>query len=166
MAFIKTLTIDDFYTPEGAYNLSLVAKSLSFVQKELGRELENYNHVPDDISEIISNTIARKVEVDMDNSGVFRFPDVFVHFEPFNTIDDWILVVALDHTYFNIYEHKDGARNALEEYQFPYRDLFQWNVKVNYELEPGQAVFFRPWLFHSFTGNLVQIFRLRDVKCP
>jgi hypothetical protein len=63
MAFIKTLTIDDFYTPEGAYNLSLVAKSLSFVQKELGRELENFNHVPDDISEIISNTIARKVLV-------------------------------------------------------------------------------------------------------
>lgn len=164
MAFIKTLTIDDFYTPEGAHNLSLVARSLQFVQKSLGKEIENFNHVPDDISEIISRTIARKVEVDLDRSGVFRFPDVFVHFEDFETTKDWMLVVALDQTYFNIYEHKDGARNALEEYQFPYMDLFQWNVKVNYELEPGQAVFFRPWLFHSFTGNLIQIFRLRDVE--
>lgn len=164
MAFIKTLTIDDFYTAEGAYNLSLVARSLQFVQKSLGREIENFNHVPDDLSDIISRTIARKVEVDLDRSGVFRFPDVFVHFEDFETTKDWMLVVALDQTYFNIYEHKDGARNALEEYQFPYMDLFQWNVKVNYELEPGQAVFFRPWLFHSFTGNLVQIFRLRDVE--
>ena len=86
-----------------------------------------------------------------------------VFFEDFESDKDWILVVALEHTYFNIYEHKDGARNALEGYEFPYRDLFQWNVKVNYELEPGQAVFFRPWLFHSFTGNLVQIFRLRDI---
>lgn len=164
MAFIKTLTIDDFYTAEGAYNLSLVARSLQFVQKSLGREIENFNHVPDDLSDIISRTIARKVEVDLDRSGVFRFPDVFVHFEDFETTKDWMLVVALDQTYFNIYEHKDGARNALEEYQFPYMDLFQWNVKVNYELEPGQAVFFRPWLFHSFTGNLIQIFRLRDVE--
>jgi hypothetical protein len=63
MAFIKTLTIDDFYTPEGAHNLSLVARGLSFIQKDLGREIENFNHVPDDMSEIVSNTIARKVEV-------------------------------------------------------------------------------------------------------
>ena len=117
MAFIKTLTIDDFYTPDGAHNLSLVARGLPFIQKDLGREIENFNHVPDDISDIISTVIARKVEVDMDRSGVFRFPDVFVHFEDFESTKDWILVVALDHTYFNIYEHKDGARNALEGYK-------------------------------------------------
>jgi len=62
MAFIKTLTIDDFYTHEGATNLSLVARGLPLVQKDLGREIENFNHVPDDISEIISNTIAQFIQ--------------------------------------------------------------------------------------------------------
>jgi hypothetical protein len=40
--------------------------------------------------------------------------------------------------------------------------LFEWDLKTNYLLDPGQGILFRPWLFHSFDTGLIQMFRLRE----
>lgn len=162
MAFIKTITIDDFYTKSQATELYQIASGLQYVQGEISSEVENFNHVPADIDNIFSSVLGRKMKVDVDRSGVFRYTEPFVHFEDFKSTDEWIFIVALENTMFNLYEHTSGARNALENHVFSYRNFLEWNLRVNYELEPGHGIFFRPWLFHSFTRSLVQLFRLRE----
>jgi hypothetical protein len=158
------MTIDGYYTKEKAQEISQVISSLNdYTTKEFGKELNNFNMVADNADEIFSKVLNKKVEVDLDRSGIFRFPEFFVHFESFKSLDEWLFVVAIDHSTFNIFEHESGVENALQGYDFNYRNLLEWDVVVNYQLKPGQGVFFRPWLFHSFDWGLIQIFRLREL---
>lgn len=169
MVFLKLITIDGFYTEDEGYNISKVILPLmQFEQNDFGYDLPNFNMVPNDADEIFSKVLNTKVSVEKEKSGIFRKPDFssFIHFEEFESINDWLFVVALEPTTFNVFEHKSGAKNAMEGYEFAYRNLFDWNLKTNIILEPGQGVFFRPWLFHSFNSGLIQIFRLKEVQCP
>lgn len=166
MALLKTITIDDFYSQEEGYRLSKVILPLMHFQDcEFGKELKDFNMIPQDADEIFSKVLNTQVTIQRESSGIFRIPDPssFIHFEEYESIKDWLFVVALDQTIFNIFEHKSGARNALEGYEFAYRNLFDWNLTVNYALFPGQGVFFRPWLFHSFNSGLIQLFRLKEL---
>lgn len=163
MAFIKTMTIDGFYTKESADQLANAIYNLPFTDNQFGKQIENFNMVSEDIDELFSSTLNKKIEVDKDNSGVFRIPEHFIHFEQFQSPNDWLFVVALQNSTFNVFEHQSGAKSALDGYSFNYRNLFEWNLTVNHLLEPGQGVFFRPWLFHSFDQGLIQIFRLREI---
>jgi hypothetical protein len=163
MAFLKTITIDGFYTKEQAIELSNVVGSLQYKEFEFGCEIENFNPVPVDIDNTFSAVLGRTVVVDIDNSGIFRLPEHFVHFEGFDSTDEWLFVVALENSTFNLYEHKSGAKSALDGYQFNYRNLFEWDLTVNYLLEPGQGIFFRPWLFHTFDMGLIQLFKLKEI---
>jgi hypothetical protein len=100
--------------------------------------------------------------VNEEQSGIFRFPEIFIHFEGFDATNEWVFAVALQQSTFNVFEHKDGAVNALQSHEFNYRNLFEWDLKVNHVLDPGQGVLFRPWLFHSFNSGLIQTFRLKE----
>lgn len=138
---------------------------MQFVENDFGSDLQNFNMISDDASEIFSKVLNNKVTVELDKSGVFRIPhsSAFIHFEEYESNKDWMFVVAIEHTTFNVYEHKSGAKNALEGYEFAYRNLFDWNLTTNFLLEPGQGVFFRPWLFHSFSSGLIQLFRMKEI---
>ena len=165
MAHLKLITIDDFYTQEEGYNLTKVILPLmQFVPNDFGEDLPNFNMVPNDADEIFSKVLNTKIVVEKEKSGVFRKPEMssFIHFEEFESIHDWLFVVALDATTFNVFEHKSGVRNATEGYEFAYRNLFDWNLMTNIILLPGQGVFFRPWLFHSFSSGLIQIFKMKE----
>jgi hypothetical protein len=164
MAFIKTMTIDGFYSKEEAKTIYSVISPLSgFVEKEFGKELENFNMVAENADELFSKTLNKNVTVDINNSGVFRYPELFIHFEGFDSLNDWLFAVAIeDNCAFNIFEHHSGAKSAIDGYNFNYRNLFEWDLTVNYLLQPGQGIFFRPWLFHSFDQGLIQIFRLKE----
>lgn len=165
MTRLKLITVDDFYTQEEGYNLSRVILPLmQFERNDFGEDLPNFNMVPNDADEIFSKVLNNKISVDKERSGIFRKPEMsaFVHFEEFESIHDWLFVVALDSTTFNVFEHKSGIRNATEGYEFAYRNLFDWNLMNNIILLPGQGVFFRPWLFHSFSSGLIQIFRMKE----
>ena len=163
MAFLKTITIDGFYSKEQAIALSSVVGGLQYKQFEFGLEIEEFNPVPEDIDNTFSIVLGRTVIVDKINSGVFRLPEHFIHFEGFDATNEWLFVVALENSTFNLYEHKSGAKSALNGYNFNYRNLFEWDLTVNYLLEPGQGIFFRPWLFHTFDMGLIQLFRLKEV---
>jgi hypothetical protein len=163
MAFIKTMTIDGFYTKEEATNLSYVVKSLQYKKTEFGHEIEDFNAVGTDANDLFSTVLGKQVSIDLEQSGVFREPELFIHFEDFNELNEWIFVVALERSTFNIFEHQSGAKTALDGYEFGYRNLFEWDLTVNYLLEPGQGIFFRPWLFHSFDQGLIQLFRLKEL---
>ncbi|CAB4124385.1 hypothetical protein UFOVP49_223 [uncultured Caudovirales phage] len=160
--FIKTLTVDNYYSKEGAVNLAAVVSNLQFVESDIGKEIQNFNHVSDDIDSIFSKVLNIPVTVNKEKSGIFTFPKTFIHFKGFDSLNEWVYVVALQKTMFNIYEHESGAKTALDDYKFNYRNLFEWDYTVNYYLDPGQGVFFRPWLFHSFDGGLIETFRLKE----
>ena len=162
MPLIKTMTVDEFYTIESATNLHNVVRGLPFQPTEFGKEILNFNHIPADADKLFSNVLSKDVKVDREKSGVFRFPELLIHFEGFESLNEWLFVVAIDHSTFNIFEHKSGTQSALEGYKYNYRNLFEWDLMVNYQLKPGQAVFFRPWLFHSFDSGIVQMFRLTE----
>ena len=161
--FVKTMTIDDFYTVNQANELTNVIYNLQYVDKEFGQEIENFNMVPDNANEIFSNVMRKEIIVEHERSGIFRIPTAaMIHFESFDTQDDWLFAVALQESTINIFEHQSGAKSALDGYQFNYRNLFEWNLTVSYLLQPGQGIFIRPWMFHAFDTGLIQIFRLRE----
>ena len=159
---VKTITVDEFYSEEQAKVISDITYNLSYQSTDLGEEIPNFNLVPPDMNEMISNILGTKMEVD-EESGSFRLPKNFVHFEGFDSTNEWMFVVALQQSMFNIYEHVSGVNNALQEYKYNYRDMFQWDLMVSHILKPGQGVLFRPWLFHSFDSGQIQIFKLKEV---
>lgn len=160
---VKMITVDGFYTIDQARNMASVVHSLSYEQYEFGKQISNFNLTPENGNELFSGILGTSIEVDEDNSGIFRIPDSFIHFEGFEKTNEWVFVCALeDNTNFNVYEHQSGATTALDGFQFNYRNLFEWDLNINYVLRPGQAILFRPWLFHSFNYGSLQLFRLRE----
>ena len=162
MSQIKTITVDGFYGKEETIRLSNIVFSLPYANSEFGQEIENFNMVPDDADDMFSKVLNKQVTVIDERSGVFRIPKLFIHFEGFDALTEWMFVVAVQPSTFNLFEHKSGAKNALDDYQLNYQNLFEWDLTVNYQLSPGQGIFFRPWLFHSFDTGIIQTFRLLE----
>lgn len=162
MSILKTITVDGFYTPESAKNISAALFNARYDDYEFGKQITDFNMINNEVDELFSAVLKLNVTVDQ-TSGFFRIPKLFIHFEPFDSLNDWLFIVALESSTFNVYEHVSGRCSALEGYEFNYRNLFDWNLKVNYILDPGQGVFFRPWLFHSFDKGLVQMFKVKEI---
>lgn len=162
---IKLLQADNFFTDEDTSKLFHVVNNLPFVEKEYGYEIENFNLVIPGLDPIFSNLLNDNIVVDEDNSGVFRRPKIGVHFESFESSSDWIFILALEPTTFNLLYHvNSNSRSALEEYRFNYKNFLEWNYYTNILLEPNCGIIFRPWLFHSLQDGLVQVYRLTGVK--
>ena len=161
MSIIKTITVDGFYSPDSAKQLESVLYTLQYEDYEYGKEIPNFNLIPPDADNMFSTATGMKLTVDTD-SGKFRIPRLMIHFESFETANDWVFAVAIQESTFNVFEHKTGVENALQRYDFNYHNLFEWDLTVNYHLKPGQGILFRPWLFHSFDMGLVQNFRLLE----
>ena len=159
---VKMISVDDFITREDAYNIGAQVCRLNYVETEFGKEIPNFNLIPPDIEERFKIVLNTDFIVDKERSGTFRHPAPFIHFESFKKLNEWIFVVALDRTLFNLYENLNGFKNALEEHKLNYRNFLDWDLIVSYDFKPGQGILFRPWLFHSFSGGLIQTFRLEE----
>lgn len=159
---VKIITVDGFFTQDQASYLSNVTYTLQYENAEFGKEIPNFNMVPENSNQLFATILGSNFTVDEDSSGVFRIPDNLIHFESFEKNTEWIFVVALQESTFNVYEHQSGATTALDGYQFNYRNLFEWDLQINYVLKPGQGILFRPWLFHSFDSGQIQLFRLTE----
>jgi len=159
---VKIITVDGFFTHEQANSLVASTYNLEYVSTEFGKEIPNFNLISPNFNESASAMLNTSIEVDESRSGFFRLPENFIHFEGFDSTDEWVFAVALQQSTFNVFEHKSGATTALHGHKYNYRDLFQWDLKINYVLDPGQGVLFRPWLFHSFDTGLIQTFRVTE----
>lgn len=159
---VKTISLEDFYTKDEALKLNTVVCNLNYEESEFGKEIKNFNLIPEDIDKIFSDILNTNIITKKEHSGVFKYPYQFIHFEGFEKSNEWIFIVALEETMLNIYENKNGAKTALDEYRLQYRNLHEWDLIISYMLKPGQAIMFRPWLFHSFAGGLIQTFRLEE----
>lgn len=165
-AMVKLIHADEFYPPGDAQKYCAMVQGLNFTPKSYGWELENFNMILSGLEPIMGRVLGERVVIDSVRSGVFRKPlNNVIHFEDFETLDEWCFVVALERTTLNLYEHinsqgKVDATSALVSHQHNYMNLFEWNLHTNILMEPNQGVFFRPWIFHSLDNGLVQYYRL------
>jgi hypothetical protein len=158
---LKLLHADNFFPQDDVKKLYNIANALPFIEKEYGREIDQFNMVFPGLNPVFSRLLGESVVVDEERSGVFRRPmNCLIHFEGFDSPREWCFLVALESTTFNLYHHKSGAQSALDGYKWNYRNLFEWDYDVNILLRPNQGVFFRPWLFHSIEDGLVQYYRI------
>ena len=159
---VKIISVDGYYSEEQAKSLTAAVFNLTYVESDLGKQIENFNLVDPDANKQLSGILNTTIEVDED-SGVFRLPANFIHFEEFDGLNEWMFAVALQQSTFNVFEHMSGIVNATQGYRnINYKNLFEWDLRINYLLAPGDGILFRPWLFHSFDQGLVQIFRLKE----
>jgi hypothetical protein len=160
-ATVKLIHADDFFSEEDAKNIFFTIASANFVDKEYGKEINNFNLIQPGIDKVFSYIVGEPLIIDEEKSGVFRRPmNCQIHFESYEKPDEWCFVVALERSTFNVFQHKSGAKTALDGYQFNYKNLFEWDYTTNILLERNQCLFYRPWLFHSMEDGLVQYYKL------
>ena len=163
---VKMLHADGFFPAGDVENCVAAVKDMRFTEKEYGYELDHFNMVLGGLEPILSKVLGERVIVEHSRSGIFRKPfNNIIHFENFDSLNEWCFIVALEKNTLNLFHHKNksgetDAKTALEGYQFNYRNLFEWDLHTNVLLEPNQGVFIRPWVFHTLDSNLVQYYRL------
>ena len=171
-SMVKLIHADGFFPNNDANNLKNLANGLEFVRQPYGYEVPNFNLIFPDSESIFHKVLGERVTVDPKRSGVIRKPsNNEIHYEHFDSTEEWCFVVALESTTINFWYHLDpkgetGAlgipdyRTALEGVDFNYHNLLEWNIHTNIMLEANQGLFFRPWVFHSLESGLVQYYRL------
>jgi hypothetical protein len=163
---VKLIHADNFFNPQDARRLAAVVQGMNFSPKSYGWELENFNMVLDRLEPLMSRVLGERVVIDHKRSGIFRRPlNNVLHFEEFDSTNEWAFVCALEKNTLNLYHHLNAqgdvdAETALEGWQFNYRNLFEWHLHTNILMQPSQGVFFRPWVFHSLDQGLVQYYRV------
>lgn len=168
---VKYLLTTDLYNEKDLKSYLRVINQLEFIDKEYGREVNDFNLILDGLEPIFSKVLGERVIIDHAKSGIFRKPhNNLIHFESFSSLNEWCFLLALEPNTLNFYYHlKDyfnegyrtwDSKNALEGYKFNYKNSFEWDVHTNILLEPNEGIFFRPWNFHSLNDNLIQYFRL------
>lgn len=170
-SMVKLVHADDFFPNNDANNLLLATKDMSFVNRPYGLEIADFNLIFPDIESIFYRVLGERVTVDPKRSGVIRKPhNNAIHYEQFDSPEEWCFIVALEKTTLNIWHHisdqtqgelsQSDYTNAMQGADFNYYNLFEWKIQTNIVLEQNQGVFIRPWMFHSLDDGIVQYYRL------
>ena len=167
---VQLIQADKFFPPGDAEKYANIINGLNFVETPYGMEVPEFSMVFPHMEPMFSHVLGERVVIDSKRSGVFRKPAEVIHFEEFDSLDEWCFIVALEKSTLNIYHHlankgmgeygKVDAKTALDGWQFNYRNLFEWDYHTNILLEPNQGIFFRPWIFHGLERGLIQYYRL------
>jgi hypothetical protein len=169
---VKLIHADGFFPDNEATALKNLVERLQFVETNHGLEVANFNLIFPDSEQIFHKVLGERVTVDTKRSGVVRRPNHnLIHFEEFESSEEWCFMVALENTIVNFWYHLDpkgemgelgttDAHHAMEGYEYNYKNLFEWRIHTNILLETNQCLFFRPWVFHSLESGLIQYYRL------
>lgn len=169
---VKLIHCDGFFPGDEAKSLRNVVENLTFIETRHGAEIKNFNLIFPDSEQIFNKVLGERVIVDTKRSGVIRKPNHnLIHYEEFDSTEEWCFMVALENTVVNFWYHIDdtnkpgelgiiNAKHALEGTNFNYHNLFEWKIHTNILLEINQCLFYRPWVFHSLEEGLIQHYRL------
>lgn len=158
--------IEKFY-PD-AEKLAAVMGQMEFTKSTFGDELENFNHVMNgtlEQFESIFPSLRGKIKLG-ENSGLYRKPYNFIHFENFDQNNIFVALVAIEKTLFKVHNHKEKNVNKIIDVtddlnafiENECMDLSKWDDKLTYVMEPGDVVLFNPWFLHSVDSGLVKMF--------
>jgi hypothetical protein len=151
----------DFFPPEEAVRYASPIKNLKFEPTPYGLEIPQFNMIYPEMDMVFGALLGDYVKLDEESSGTFRLPyGGLVHFEDFDSLNEWRLAVALEDTQFCTYIHSSGAKSALDGYQFDYHNSEEWELQSLTTLKTNDAIFYRPWIFHSFSGELIHCYKL------
>jgi len=174
---VKLIHADGFFPNNDAENLRQLAQDLTFISKPYGLEVPNFNLIFPDSEIIFNKVLGERVVVDPERSGVIRKSyNNRIHFEHFETPDEWCFIVALEPTTVNFWYHMDQknsmgeigvtdsrhAMDGVDSYNF--HNIFEWRIHTNILLEQNQCLFIRPWVFHSLQDGVIQYYRLVSDK--
>jgi hypothetical protein len=169
---VQLIHANGFFPNNDAENLKNLSDGLQFVESSHGMEVQNFNLIFPDSELIFHKVLGERVIVDTKKSGVLRKPNNnLIHFEEFETTDEWCFIVALEKTTVNFWYHIDptqslgelgepNAKTVFDGYKFNYRNLFEWKIHTNIILETNQCLFYRPWVFTSLESGVIQYYRL------
>jgi hypothetical protein len=147
------------YFPKGdAENYRLAIDSLiHFNPMSYGREIPQFNMIFPDNDLLLGKMLGESfISLDEEKTGTFRKPwNNLIHFEEFDSLKEWRLAVALEDNTFTTYSHVSGAKTALDGYNFDYHNLSDWLVESVTNIRQNDAIFYRPWVFHSFEEKLM-----------
>jgi len=143
--------------------ISTVIPTLSFTKNTLGDEINDFcvtNPMLSDLAEYLPQYKSKE------NSGLFRKPYDLIHFESFDSIDEWVVIYCIESFIFNTYTQKDI------NYVFDIADITdiedvfnnEWITEAEIIVKPGQILMFRPWLFHSISGGIGHYFFMETIN--
>lgn len=153
----------DFFYPNVANSFARVANGLKekMVPIPYGLEIPNFNMTDPELDMLLGSMLGDYMKVVDEESGTFRLPyDNLIHFEFFDSLLEWRMAVALDDNTFKTYRHISGARDARAEHKFDYHNLEEWIVETTINLPAGDAVIYRPWVFHSFEAKYIHCYKV------
>jgi hypothetical protein len=153
----------DYFQQNDADNYRIAISNVfeKFEPKEYGMELPRFNMVAPDDNMVFGGLLGDYVKLDEEKSGTFRKPwNNLIHFESFLELSEWRLAVALEDNTFTTYSHVSGSKSALNGYEFDYSNLNDWVVETVITLRKNDAIFYRPWVFHSFEEKLLLCYHI------
>lgn len=157
--FIHT---SNFYIPEQIKGLTDIVQPMKYIPCEFGEITQNFNYIQPESQKIFSQVLNTEIVIDP-KSGHFYKPGIGIHFDTFENMNTWKFVVAIEPTIFTMFHHQSGAKSALEGTNFNYRNMFEWEYQTQIMMEPGQGLFYRPWMFHSFGAySIIQTFNIQE----
>lgn len=156
----------DFFPEGDAENYKLAVQDLQYVPKKYGWEIHDFHMIFPDIDVLWGKMLGDILDIEEEESGIFRkpYPDV-IHFEDFESLDEWRFVVALDDMEFKTFRHESGLKNFLEtdgNYQvINFFNPEEWQRETSIIMKPNDAIFYRPWIFHSFSEGLLHYYKIK-----
>lgn len=164
-SFFNFIHARDFFTPEIAANFAAVGRGLEekFAPMQYGEEIPYFNMTDPEMEMLLGNMLGDYIDIIEEQSGTFRIPyNNVIHFEFFESFHEWRLAVGLENNnIFQTYRHKSGARDARIGWQFDYNNRDDWTVETQINLAAGDAILYRPWVFHSFESKMIHCYTIK-----
>lgn len=162
----------DYFPPGEIEQFRPWIEHVNWIPMKFGHEIENIHLIFPNIDVIMGKMVGDFLEVDRSASGTFRrtLPGI-IHFEDFDSLDDWRFVVACDANMFKTYSHVHGYKHHLEyvadesegKPELAYLDDTQWKEEAMIKMQPNDVLFYRPWLYHSFQDGILHYYKLKVI---
>lgn len=157
--------VENFYSNAG--QIYDIVSKLDYRQETFGNQIKDFCLVPQGIDNGFSQILNTKVVLGK-NSGCFRKPYDFIHFENFEPKSYFLAIIALSATKLYTYRHKEKnysnviqVNENIEEFVSKNcNNKDAWDISCQANMSPGDMVLIKPWCWHSIDPSIVNVFYL------